>query len=256
VAERNIALCFPELDGQEQQRLVMKHFETNGITLFETGMAWFMPYWRLRKRFVIKGEACWRAMKKKADGTRQGALVMGVHFNTLEIVNVVINRLFNLSMSYRPHNNPVYDRIQHYGRQRHNTNSKVISRNDVRGMVKTMKQGGWLWYAADQDYGPRVSEFVPWFGVDAAMVTAPPRLAAMAEVPILGISYRRLEDFTGYEVTFMPALEGMPSGEHRADLLAINQYYEASIRANPVEYLWVHRRFKTCPDGEETRYEK
>lgn len=257
VAERNIELCFPELGETERQELVIKHFESNGMTLFETGMAWFMPYWRLRKRFVIKGEENWRAIQALGGkDSKQGALIMAVHFNTLEITNVAINRLFNMSMSYRPHNNPVYDFIQRHGRERHNRESTAVSRNDVRGMVRAMKRGDWLWYAADQDYGAKVSEFVPWFGVDAAMVSAPPRLAAMANVPIVGITYRRLADFSGYEITFMPAFEGIPSNDLQHDLEALSQHYERCIRSNPSEYLWVHRRFKTRPNGQQSLYEK
>lgn len=257
VAERNIELCFPEKNKAQRDALVKKHFETNGITLFETGMAWFMPYWRLRKRFVIKGEARWRELQKQnEEGGKKGALIMAVHFNTLEITNVAINRLFNMSMSYRPHNNPVYDIVQRYGRERHNPQSEAVSRNDVRGMVRAMKNGGWLWYAADQDYGPKVSDFIPWFGIDAAMVSAPPRLAAMADVPIVGISYRRLAGYRGYEIEFMPAFESLPSGDNHADLHVLSQHYERCIRNNPEEYLWVHRRFKTRPQGQEKLYTK
>jgi len=254
VAERNVELCFPEYRLVQRDALVKKHFEGNGMAVFETGMAWFMPYWRLRKRFVMKGVEHWRTLQYSATGKPRGALIMAMHFNTLEITNVAINRLFDMSMSYRPHNNPVYDRVQQYGRERHNSRSKTVNRRDVRGMVKAMKQGGWLWYAADQDYGPTVSEFVPWFGIDAAMVSAPPRLAAIAEVPIVGITYRRLPDFSGYEINFLPAFEQLLSGDNHADLIRLNQHFETCIRANPEEYLWVHRRFKTRPHGEESLY--
>lgn len=252
VAERNLELCFPEKNLQQRNQLVKKHFESNGRAVFETGMAWFMPYWRLRKRFVIKGENYWRTIQQ----TGSGALIMAVHFNTLEITNVAINRSFNMSMSYRPHNNPVYDFFQRRGRERHNPNSFAVNRSDVRGMVKAMKKGEWLWYAADQDYGPRVSTFVPWFGIPAAMVAAPPRLAAMADVPVVAISYRRLDDFSGYEITFMPAFSQYPSKDIDADLLRLNQHYETCIRSNPEEYLWVHRRFKTRPEGEASLYDQ
>ncbi len=250
VAQRNIELCFPEKSQVERELLVKKHFEANGMTLFETGMAWFMPYWRLRKRFVIKGQEHWH--KVQAQG--KGALVMTIHFNTLEITNVAINREFDLYMSYRPHNNPVYDWVQSRGRERHNPDSGVVNRRDVRGMVRALKKGGWLWYAADQDYGSKVSEFVPWFGVTAAMVSAPPRLLAMADVPAVGITYKRLPDYSGYEVSFLPAFENLPSGDDSADLLRLNQHFEQCIRDNPEEYLWVHRRFKTRPKGEPKLY--
>jgi KDO2-lipid IV(A) lauroyltransferase len=260
VAERNIELCFPEYSVEQRTELVKKHFEANGMTVFETGIAWFMPSWRLRKRFVVKNVECWQALQQsgtgKSPGTPRGALIMAMHFNTLEITNVAINRLFDMSMSYRPHNNPVYDLVQQYGRERHNPRSKTVSRRDVRGMVKTMRQGGWLWYAADQDYGPKVSEFVPWFGVEAAMVAAPPRLAAMADVPIVGITYRRLPDYSGYEIVFLPPFDHLPSGDNTADLVRLNQHFERCIRHNPEEYLWVHRRFKTRPKGEVSLYAK
>ena len=275
VAERNIELCFPELTPAQQTQLVKKHFESNGVTLFETGMAWFMPYWRLRKRFTLKGQEHWQAIQRRHEvslkassnispNTPQqtcahkgkGALIMAIHFNTLEITNVAINRLFDMSMSYRPHNNPAYDFVQRYGRERHNPNSDAVNRNDVRGMVRAMKQGAWLWYAADQDYGPAVSEFIPWFGLNAATVSAPPRLATMADVPIVGITYRRRDDFSGYDITFMPAFEHIPSADVQQDLCVLNQHFERCIRDNPEEYLWVHRRFKTRPPGEEPLYQR
>ena len=256
VAQRNIDLCFPDWSDEQRRTLVKRHFETNGITLFETGMAWFMPYWRLRKRFVIKGEDHWRSVQQLGSEEKpQGALIIAIHFNTLEITNVAINRLFNMSMSYRPHNNPVYDFIQRYGRERHNPHSDAINRKDVRGMVKAMKKGAWLWYAADQDYGPKVSQFVPWFGIPSATVTAPPRLAAMAGVPVVAMTYRRLPDYKGYEVHFLPAFEHFPSGDHDADLRYLNLHFEHCIRENPEEYLWVHRRFKTRPEGEAKLYQ-
>lgn len=252
IAETNIDLCFPELSIEARQQLVKQHFETNGITLFEVGIAWFMPYWRLKKRFRVKGEQHWQAIQQQG----KGALVMAMHFNTLEITNVQINRMFNLYMSYRPHNNPVYDFVQSRGRQRHNAESQVVNRNDTRGMVRALKKGGWLWYAADQDYGSKVSEFIPFFGLPAATVSAAPRLAKVADVPTVAISYQRLPDYSGYEITFMPAFDGFPSTNAHADLVRLNQHFEQCIRANPAEYLWVHRRFKTRPKGAEDVYRR
>jgi KDO2-lipid IV(A) lauroyltransferase len=250
IAERNIALCFPEKTKDEQAQLVKDHFENNGMSILETGMAWFMPYWRLRKRFVVKGREYWDALRKQ----EKGALIISIHFTTLEITNVAINRLYNMSMSYRPHKNPVYDLVQRWGRERHNPHSKAIARKDIRGMVKALKKGDWLWYAMDQDYGRRVSEFVPWFGIETATVAAAPRLLKMANVAAVGINYRRLPDLSGYEIAFLPAFDDIPSGNDHQDLCRLNQHIEQLVRDNPEEYLWVHRRFKTRPPGEAELY--
>lgn len=256
VTLRNLELCFPDWSDMQYQKMAKRHFESNGMAIMETGMAWFMPYSRLKNRFVIKGRENWEAIQSTSFKHRgKGALIMAIHFNTLEITNVAINRLFDMSMSYRPHDNPVYDLIQRKGRERHNINSRAIDRRDIRGMVKAMEAGDWLWYAADQDYGPKVSEFIPWFGIPAATVSAPPRLAGMADVPVVGITYKRLPDYHGYEIHFLPAFENLPSGDNQADLVRLNQHFEHCIRENIEEYLWVHRRFKTRPGSENNLYE-
>lgn len=251
IAETNIALCFTSLSQQERDALVREHFRSNGIALFETAMAWFMPYWRLRKRFVVKGVEHWQRLQSQG----RGALVIGTHLNSLEICNVEVSRLFDFHCSYRAHNNPVYDFIQHRGRERHNPRSKAINRYDIRGMIRVLKRGDWLWYAPDQDYGRKVSEFVPWFGVPAATVASTPRLLKMAGVCAVGIRHRRLPGYKGYEIELTPPLEGLPSGDHYADLVALNRYVEDCVKGSPSEYLWVHRRFKTRPPGEPSFYQ-
>lgn len=250
IAQTNIALCFPELTSEQQQTLVKQHFVSNGVSMIEVGMEWFKPYRSLKHLFEVRGEQHWQAVIAQG----KGALVLGLHFNTLEIANVEMNRRFNLSVSYRSHKNPVFDYFQYRGRHKHNPNSATIDRFDLRAMVKSMQSGQFLWYAPDQDYGHKRSVFVPFFGILAATLSATPRLARMAKVPVVGLSYRRKPNLRGYIIEFFPVLESVPSGNDEADLLAINQYIEARIRDNPSEYLWVHRRFKTRPEGQASLY--
>jgi KDO2-lipid IV(A) lauroyltransferase len=250
IAERNVGLCFPEYTAQQRQDLILRHFESNGLILFEMGMAWFMPYWRLRKRFVVKGREHWHALQNK----NQGAIVIGLHMATLEIGNVCVNREFTLSTSYRPHKNAVYDYIQYRGRSRHNPRAKTIARHDLRGMVRTLKKGGLLWYAPDQDYGHKVSQFAPYFGIQTATLSMTPKLLKMAKVPALALTYYRLPDFSGYVINFGEVIQGIPSGDDIADLTVLNQHIEACIREKPEEYWWVHRRFKTRPKGQPSLY--
>jgi KDO2-lipid IV(A) lauroyltransferase len=250
IAERNVGLCFPEYTAQQRQDLILRHFESNGLILFEMGMAWFMPYWRLRKRFVVKGREHWHALQNK----NQGAIVIGLHMATLEIANVCVNREFTVSTSYRPHKNAVYDYIQYRGRSRHNPRAKTIARHDLRGMVRTLKKGGLLWYAPDQDYGHKVSQFAPYFGIQTATLSMTPKLLKMAKVPALALTYYRLPDFSGYVISCGEVIQGIPSGDDIADLTVLNQHIEACIREKPEEYWWVHRRFKTRPKGQPSLY--
>ena len=183
IAEKNLRLCFPQMEDDARQQLLKRNFEIYGLTVFETGMAWFMPSSRLQALFVVKGKQQWEKLRG------QGALVIGMHFPTLEICNVAINRLFDLNLIYKPHKNPVYNYVQGVCRSRHNPNSTVLPKDDIRAIVKTLKSGQWVWYAPDQDYGRQYSEFVPWFGIPTSTVSATPRLASMSKVPVAAVTH-------------------------------------------------------------------
>ncbi len=76
VAERNLQLCFPDMSEQERQRCVDKNFESVGMGLFETGMAWFWPDWRVRRWVKVIGEENAVAARQ----TGRGIIALGVHF--------------------------------------------------------------------------------------------------------------------------------------------------------------------------------
>ncbi len=130
----------------------------------------------------------------------------------------------------------------------------IILTKDYAVHVRTLKKGGLLWYAPDQDYGRKVSEFVPYFGIETATLSMTPKLLKMAKVPALALMYYRLPDFSGYVLDFREVIQGIPSGDNLADLTVLNQYIEACVREKPEEYWWVHRRFKTRPKGQPSLY--
>ena len=252
IALRNIELCFPDWSQTEREQFIYRHFETMGIAIMEMGMSWFMSSGRLEPRFELKGLEHITRLNAKG----QGAVILGGHFNALEICHSRVARAFNLYATYRPHDNAVFDFIQVWGRERHNPETRVVDRYDIRGMVKAIKQGDFLWYAPDQDFGRRVSEFVPFFGIDAATVAATPKLLRLAKAQAVPVVFRRNADLTGYVIEFFAPLNNLPSGDDGADLVRLNQFFEQQVLANPLEYLWSHRRFKTRPEGEPNLYAK
>jgi KDO2-lipid IV(A) lauroyltransferase len=121
-------------------------------------------------------------------------------------------------------------------------------------MLSSLKANIPVWYAPDQDYGAEQSIFVPFFGVPAASVTATARLARISGAPVVPFFQTRLPGSRGYRLTLYPALEGFPGASIEADTRRINAILEEQIRAQPGQYLWVHRRFKTRPPGEPGLY--
>ena len=249
IAERNIALCFPELSAAEQAQLVRDNINSTAIAVFESGIAWFWPSAKMHKLFSVEGIE--HLQQAERDG--QGVLLMAMHFTNLDIGGAMLCLEHSFDAMYRPHNNPVYDYVQRKGRERHAEASRVISRDDVRGTVKALRSGRGVWYAPDQDYGRKHSVFVPFFGVQAATVTTTGQLARLGRARVIPFVQTRLPE-GGYRITVYPPLEDFPTGDDRADALRVNRFIEERVRENPTQYMWVHRRFKTRPEGEPAIY--
>jgi Kdo2-lipid IVA lauroyltransferase/acyltransferase len=244
----NLALCFPELDDAARTRLAKASFVHTGVSLAEMILVWLNPRRDIRQRFRIDGVEHLRATAAQG----RGVVLLGGHFSCIDIVSRPVRDVADLDVMYRENKNPVWEWLQLRGR-RHYFDG-VVERDDTRQALRRLKQGRVLWYAADQDYGPRHSVFAPFFGVPAATITATARLARFNGSPVVFMTqYRNLETLT-WEVAFHPPLAGFPSGDDVADATRINRLIEDAVRRHPEQYLWSHRRFKTRPAGEASPY--
>ncbi len=252
IAERNLALCFPDLSEEAREELLRKNFENYGIAFFEVGIGW----WWSDKRFsrLIEFEGLEHAQALQRQG--KGALLMAIHHTTLEIGGAAISKNHPADGMYRPHKNPVYDYVQAQGRRRRGGDTQVYERKDVRGILRALKKGRVIWYAPDQDYGPKQSVFGTFFGIPAASVTATARFAKMGNAAVLPFTHIRLPGSQGYLVSILPPLEDFPTGDDLADVETVNRVIEKLILRQPDQYMWVHRRFKTRPEGLEPIYPK
>lgn len=252
IAARNLELCFPELSGDERQYLLKENFASTGIAFFEMATSWWWPKARLARLAHIEGIEHLQAAQREGEG----AILMAVHFTTLEIGAALLGQAHTIDGMYREHGNPVFDFVQRRGRERHNLDSLAVERDDVRGMLKLLRKGRAIWYAPDQDYGIKQSIFVPLFGIPAATVTATTKFARLGKARVVPFTQRRLEDGSGYRLVVHPPLADFPGETEEADCLRINQWVEGVLRECPEQYLWAHRRFKSRPEGEPRLYDK
>ena len=250
IVRRNLELFFPQLSAVARHRLLLKNFESTGIAFFEMAISWFWPKSRLRKLARIEG----LEHLQQAQAAGQGVILMAVHFTTLEIGATLLGQMHTIDGMYREHDNPLFDYIQRHSRERHNLDATAIEREDVRSMLKVLRAGRAIWYAPDQDYGRKQSIFVPLFGVNAATVTATSKFAKLGKALVVPFTQLRLADGSGYKLLIHPPLENFPGDSEEADCLRINQWIESVVSANPEQYLWAHRRFKTRPVGEAKLY--
>lgn len=248
IVETNIRLCFPELNAEQQKKMVRETFTSNGIGFFEIAWGWWANIDDIKNRYDVTGLEHLEAAK--ADGS--GVLLIGAHYVNLDLGGVMVNDASPIDTIYRKNNNPVLEYVITKGRER--TYDSVLERKDMRTIVRKLREGRTVWYSPDQDFGRNQAVFAPFFGVEAATLITTSRLAKMGRAKPVGIAHYRDPVTHRYHVVYTPVSDEFPSGDDLTDATIINAMLEAAIRVQPDQYMWVHRRFKTRPIGEDPLY--
>lgn len=241
IAETNLALCFPQQNENERAELLLRHFESLGIGLLTTGMAWWSSDRRLRK--LVTAEGLEHLQQAIAQG--KGAILLSGHFSDLEMSGRLLSLFHPFAVMYRPHENPVIEKA--FKRNRELRFSAAIPRGEARQVIKALKQNQAVWYAPDQSYSDPNSTLAPFFGVPASTNLGTSRLAKVSGAPVLPFFGYRLPGSRGYRLVILPPLEAFPSDDTVADTARINQVIERAVNQAPEQYFWVHRRFKNRP---------
>lgn len=246
--QTNVRLCFPELNAAQQKKMVHDIFAANGIGFFEIAWAWWASIDDIKNRYDIEGLEHIEAAR--ADGS--GVLLVGAHFVHLDLCGLMANHSSPMSVIYRKNNNPVFEYVITKGRNRFFEH--VLERSDMRNIVRQLRAGKSIWYSPDQDFGRDQAVFAPFFGIQAATLVATSRLAKMGRAKPVGIAHYRDPITHRYRIVLTPVNETFPTGDDQQDATMINAMLEKAIRVQPEQYMWVHRRFKTRPEGEASLY--
>ncbi|EKF75428.1 lipid A biosynthesis lauroyl acyltransferase [Alcanivorax hongdengensis A-11-3] len=249
IALTNIRLCFPERDEQQQRKLARASLVSTGEAILEMAGSFSNHRINLDKRLSVTG----MEHIKRAQENGQGVLLLGMHFNSIDVGSRLLGYLIDFYAVYRPNDNPVLDKIINKGRGNYLKGN--VPRSDIRQMIRVLRQGDVLWYAPDQDYGINHAVFVPFFGNLAATITATSRIAKMGKAAVVPCAHYR---FPGgrYLIEFGEPLSDFPCGDDEQDTARINQTIEHYVRKHPEQYLWVHKRFKHQPDGQRSPYRR
>ncbi|MGK0223294.1 MAG: KDO2-lipid IV(A) lauroyltransferase [Limisphaerales bacterium] len=248
VTHVNLAACFPELSEAEVAEMAKQTFKNVSIGALELMIPWLNPRRSLAHRIEVKGI---QHLRDAVDQGR-GVVLIGAHFTVMDVISEVLSQCGPIDLMYRWNKNPVWEWLQLNGRQRYFDN--VIEREDTRSVLKCLRGGRVIWYAPDQDYGPRHSVFAPFFGVETATIVATSRLAKLNQSPVLLLRQSRNAQTKTWLLEFSPIIENFPTDDDLADAVTMNGLIEDMIRIDPTQYLWLHKRFKTRPPNTPSLY--
>lgn len=243
ITRRNLSLAFPELDEDARNRLAREHFEALGMSLIELGMG----RWSRDSELVALTTITGTEHLSAAAGEGHGIILLSAHFTTLELSGRVLSlHCPPFDAVYRRHKNPFLTEILRTGRER--SARSTIEKNDIKTMVRSLREGRPVWYAPDQSYNLKQSALLPFFGVPSMANTATGTLARLGKAKVLPYFPRRLADGR-YELRVHPPLDDFPSDDPAADTARYIAILEKSIRDCPEQYYWLHRKYKNLPDG-------
>jgi len=249
IAEVNIRLCFPDMSAQQQDQLVRDNFKSAGASVFETLMSWWVSSDKLEHLCQVEG----LEHLQKANQAGKGVILLTGHMSCLEMGCRLLLFHYPFAGMYKRHRNEFIEYIMQKSRVRY---CKLAFRqDDIRGMLKTLKRNQVVWYAPDQDLGINRSVFAPFMGVQTATITAPSRFAKMTGAKVVPYFPSRLPGGKGYKLTILPALQDFPTKDEVENATRINALIAEHVRKVPDQYLWLHRRFKSRPDGEASVYD-
>lgn len=244
----NLRLCFPELSETERVRLARNHFAVFMRSLLEHGILWWSSRERVLDMVRIEGLEHWRAVSNRP------VIMLAPHFVGLDMGGIRIGAEYRAVSVYSKQKNPAFDAVLYHGRTRFVMPDLYSRQDGIRPVAKAIKKGLPFYYLPDMDFGERDSIFVPFFGVPAATITGLARIAALTGAVVVPAVTTQLPGGSGYVLRFHPAWENFPSGDLAADTRRMNGFIEERVREMPEQYYWLHKRFKTRPQGEPRIY--
>ena len=250
VALRNVQLCLPELDLAARQALVRQHFGWLARSLLERGLLWYAPVDRLKRLIRVDGDV------GLAERSAKPVMWLVPHFVGLDVAGVA-TQLFQgrqVASIYQAQSNLVFDAAMRKGRLRFGQGAVFARSERALPLVRAIRRGAAFFNLPDMDFGARDAAFVPFFGVSAATLLAPARMARSLGMVVQPVLAEMLPGGQGYRVQFLPPWDDFPGDDDLAAATRMNAWIAAQIRLNPAQYLWVHKRFKTRPAGEPGLY--
>jgi KDO2-lipid IV(A) lauroyltransferase len=250
VALRNLQLCMPGLSDAQREALARQHFQWVARSLLERGLLWYASTDRLKQLIQVEGDVGYAQRSDKP------VMWLVPHFVGLDVAGVAtqLYQTRQVASIYQAQSNAVFDAAMRRGRVRFGL-AEVFSRSErALPLVRAIRRGAVFFNLPDMDFGARDAAFVPFFGVPAATLLAPARMARSLGMVVQPVVAELLPGGQGYKVRFLPPWQDFPGGDDEAAALRMNQWIESEIAKNPAQYLWVHKRFKTRPEGEPGFY--
>jgi KDO2-lipid IV(A) lauroyltransferase len=251
IAATNLRLCFPELSELARDQILRRHFRALGRASLQETVSWW------GSRAEVDGLTRFEGLEHLTPYLGKPLILFAPHFVGVTIGGVRMTSEFAPVVTLNAQiKNPYIHRLAFQARgrfSRDGKHSEIYQRQDgIKPVLRAIKKGLPFYYPPDLDFGRKDAVFTPLFGTPAATITGLSRVARVTSAVVVPCITRQEKD--GYVARFYPAWENYPTDNIEADTRRMNAFLEDRIREMPEQYFWVHKRFKTRPQGEASLY--
>jgi KDO2-lipid IV(A) lauroyltransferase len=251
IALTNLRLCLPELSEAERVDIAHRHFQAYSRSVWERGILWWASEARLNRLITVEPGPV-----PVDEMTSKPTILLCPHFVCLDVAGASIAMVASASSMYVTQKNATFDKVLRAGRARFKP-VKLFTRQDgIKPILRALRDRLPYFMLPDMDFGEKDAEFVPFFGIEAATLTATARIAATTGAQVMPVIATFLPDYRGWRVKFYPVWDNYPGPDMVAATRRMNEFIEERVREAPAEYFWTHKRFKTRPHGEPSLYRK
>lgn len=251
---RNLEIAFPEKSAQERERILRGEYRSLGWQIAE--FAKMRGYTRESASRFIRYDGLERYLAARDKG--KGVLVLTAHLGAWELSSFYHSLMgYPMAMVIRRLDNPRVDVFVDGIRSMHG--NRALHKDDfARGLLVAMRRGETVGILMDTNMRPPQGVFVPFFGVSACTAAGLARVAMHSGAAVLPGFLVWEEAERKYVLHFGEEIPVTVSGDTEADIVAntarFTSVLEGYIRRYPEQWLWVHRRWKTRPEGEPGVY--
>ncbi len=247
VVQVNLHHCFPALSDAQRAVLARQHFVQVGQSLIDRAWLWHAPLETVHQRLQ------WTGAVEQLAGEKP-TVIFAPHFVGLDAggLALTLHSSTPVAFIYVTQSNPDLEQWVNTGRERGGPVKPYFRHDGVKQIITALRHGEKLHLSPDMDLGVEDSVFVDFMGVPAATVTSLARFAKLGRAQVVPMLTRMTSQ--GYTVEVLPAWSDFPSGDLTQDAERMNARLANWIATMPSQYYWVHKRFKTRPEGQSSFY--
>ena len=254
VGLRNLEMAMPEKSPRERRKIVRGVFRTLGRHLADFCQLPSCNLKNIDTLAVYEGFEAFDAARARG----KGVLFLTAHLGGWEIGSFMHAMHGNtMAVVVRPLDNPYLDRLVTRFRTMHG--NRTFGKDEfARGLLSAMRAGETVGVLMDQNMTPPQGVFVDFFGIPACTASGIARVALKTDAAVVPAFTIWDPVLRKYRVHFEPAVPLTRTADNEADVVSntakFTKVLEEFVRKYPEQWLWVHKRWKTRPEGQAPLY--